>query len=61
MITAYTLAVDLGAALGPLGGFALTDLWGMDAAYLFAAALLLFFALRWTFRPPLSRKNAEAE
>ncbi|WP_298069292.1 MFS transporter [uncultured Mailhella sp.] len=61
VITAYTLAVDLGAALGPLGGFALTDLWGMDAAYLFAAALLLFFALRWTFRPPLSRKNAEAE
>ena len=61
VITAYTLAVDLGAALGPLGGFAITDLWGMDTAYLLAAALLLFFALRWTFRPPFPGNNPTAE
>ena len=56
VITAYTLAVDLGAALGPLGGFAVISLWGMNAAYLAAAALLVLFALRWTFRPPV-RQN----
>ncbi len=59
VITAYTLAMDLGAALGPLGGFAVTDIWGMDTAYLLAAGLLVFFALRWTFRPPLFRNSAE--
>ena len=56
VMTAYTLAIDLGAALGPLGGFAVISLWGMNAAYLAAAALLVLFALRWTFRPPV-RQN----
>ena len=32
------------------------SLWGMNAAYLAAAALLVLFALRWTFRPPV-RQN----
>ena len=32
VITAYTFAIDLGAALGPLGGFAAIEFWGMDAA-----------------------------
>ena len=60
VITAYTLAIDLGAALGPLGGFALLSLRGMDAAYLAAALLLALFALRWTFRPPVTQKKSRA-
>ncbi|HJD96941.1 MFS transporter [Mailhella massiliensis] len=58
VITAYTLAIDLGAALGPLGGFAVIARWGMDAAYLAAALLLLLFALRWAFRPPVREHPA---
>lgn len=57
VITAYTLAIDLGAALGPLGGFTLLSFWGMDAAYLAASALLMLFAIKWTFRPPVGRKG----
>lgn len=56
VITAYTLAIDLGAALGPLGGFAVISLWGMETAYLLAAVLLGLFALRWTFRPPVNAR-----
>lgn len=53
VITAYTLAIDLGAALGPLGGYTVLSLWGMGAAYLAAALLLSLFALKWAFRPPV--------
>lgn len=53
VITAYTVAIDVGAALGPLGGYAVLSLWGMDAAYLAAGALLLLFALKWEFQPPV--------
>jgi len=59
VITAYTLAIDLGAALGPLGGFTALSLWGMDAAYLLAALLLALFAVKWTFRPPVPRRKQE--
>jgi MFS family permease len=58
VITAYTFAIDLGAALGPLGGFAAIEFWGMDTAYLLCAALMALFALQWTFWPPVKRKNA---
>ena len=58
VITAYTFAIDLGAALGPLGGFAAIELWGMDTAYLLCAVLMALFALQWTFWPPVkSKKN----
>jgi len=55
VITAYTFAIDLGAALGPLGGFTAIELWGMDAAYLIGAVLMAIFALQWTFWPPVKR------
>ena len=57
VITAYTFAIDLGAALGPLGGFAAIELWGMDTAYLICAAMMALFALQWTFWPPVKRKR----
>ncbi len=56
VMTAYTLAIDLGAALGPLGGFAVISLWGMNTAYALAAAVLALFALKWTFRPPVRKQ-----
>lgn len=55
VITAYTLALDLGAALGPLGGFFIISQWGMETAYALAALLLALFALRWSVRPPLKK------
>uniref|UniRef100_UPI0025FC59EB MFS transporter n=1 Tax=uncultured Mailhella sp. TaxID=1981031 RepID=UPI0025FC59EB len=55
VITAHSLALDLGAALGPLGGFFIIARWGMEAAYVTAALLLALFALRWSFRPPLKK------
>ena len=57
VITAYTFAIDLGAALGPLGGFAAIEFWGMDTAYLICAAMMALFALQWTFWPPVKRKR----
>ncbi|MBR3880241.1 MAG: MFS transporter [Mailhella sp.] len=57
VITAYTFAIDLGAALGPMGGFAAIELWGMDAAYLIGAVLMAIFALQWTFWPPVKRSQ----
>ncbi|MBQ4616408.1 MAG: MFS transporter [Mailhella sp.] len=58
VITAYTFAIDLGAALGPLGGFAAIEFWGMDTAYLLCAGMMALFALQWTFWPPVKRKKA---
>jgi len=59
VITAYTLAIDLGAALGPMGGYTFSRFWGMDAAYLAAAVLLALFAVKWTFSPPIRRQSKE--
>ena len=58
VITAYTLAIDLCAALGPLGGVTLISLWGLEAAYLAAALLLVLFALHWSIRPPVPRHGS---
>ncbi|MGX8718756.1 MAG: MFS transporter [Desulfovibrio sp.] len=51
VITAYTFACDLGAALGPMGGYAVINLLGVPAAYAAAGALLAAMALAWTLRP----------
>ncbi len=50
VMTAYTFVIDLGSALGPIGGFAIISLWGMDAAYLTAALLLFLVGAAWAFR-----------
>jgi MFS family permease len=50
VITSYTLAVDLGSALGPMGGYAVINLFGVSAAYAVAGVLLALMGLIWSFR-----------
>ena len=55
VITAYTFASDLGAALGPMGGYAVINLLGVPAAYAAAGVLLAAMALVWTLQRGGSR------
>lgn len=49
-LASYTFIVDCGAAAGPVLAYSVQDLWGMDAAYLAAAALLLCLLPLWMRR-----------
>lgn len=49
----YSFAVDLGAAIGPVVAYLISDFWGMDAAYALTAVLLLAFAAKWWRSAPL--------
>ncbi|MBE1446907.1 MFS transporter [Paenibacillus sp. OAS669] len=46
-MTTYTTVVDVGAALGPLAGYALIDSLGLAGVYGLCAALLLLLSLAW--------------
>lgn len=48
-MTTYTTAVDVGAAIGPLVGFALIGALGLGGLYALCAALLLALAAAWSF------------
>ncbi len=47
VITAYTFAIDLGAALGPMGGYFLVTAFGIEHAYAAAGAVLALMGLMW--------------
>ncbi|MBO8163954.1 MAG: MFS transporter [Brevibacillus sp.] len=47
VMTAYTVAIDLGAALGPVSGYLVEELWGTAALYITSGVLLLLLAVRW--------------
>lgn len=49
-LASYAFIVDCGAAAGPVLAYSVQDLWGMDAAYLAAAALLLCLLPLWIRR-----------
>ena len=49
-LASYAFIVDCGAAAGPVLAYSVQDLWGMDAAYLAAAALLLCLLPLWMRR-----------
>jgi Arabinose efflux permease len=51
-MTAYSFAIDLGAALGPLLGYTLNAFCGPDTVYWIIAALLTVLAAKWIVRPP---------
>ena len=51
-MTAYSLAIDIGAALGPLIAFSLTGILGPYAVYWLVAGMLLALAIKWLVRPP---------
>lgn len=46
-LASYAFIVDCGAAAGPVLAYGIQGLWGMDAAYLTAAALLLCLLPLW--------------
>ena len=54
-LASYAFIVDCGAAAGPVLAYGVQDIWGMDAAYLTAAALLLCLLPPW-----MSREAAQA-
>ncbi|WP_241254600.1 MFS transporter [Brevibacillus sp. SYP-B805] len=47
VMTAYSVATDLGAALGPLLAYFIAGKWGLADLYWGSAFLLLLLALRW--------------
>lgn len=49
-MTAYTLAADVGAALGPSLGYMLTDLFNLSILYWFTSAVLICLCLMWFAR-----------
>lgn len=55
-MSVYSIALDLGAALGPLLSYALNDLSGPYAIYQVIAAGLLLLALKWLAYPTQSCK-----
>ncbi|EGO64593.1 MFS transporter [Acetonema longum] len=50
-MSAYSFAIDIGAALGPLAGYTLNDLSGPYAVYWAIAGGLSIFAVRWLIWP----------
>jgi len=50
LMAAYTFAVDLGAAVGPLVAYAADEIWGPFAVYWIVAAVMLLSAWRWHAR-----------
>lgn len=58
VMTAYSVATDLGAALGPVLGYLSESLLGTTGMYLLAAALLALTAIRWHFPWPDARDGA---
>ena len=47
VITAYTFVVDLGAALGPFGGFAVVSMIGIENSYAAAGIILALLGTLW--------------
>ncbi len=50
-MTAYAFAIDIGAALGPVIGYTLNEIWGPYAIYWAIAGSLLLLAVKWIFWP----------
>lgn len=49
VMTAHTLAVDVGAALGPLASFVLLEFYSLSAVYYVAGSLMLLLGVGWIF------------
>lgn len=50
-MTAYSFAIDIGAALGPLVGYLLNDSCGPYAIYWASSAVLFLLAVKWYIAP----------
>ena len=47
MMTLHTVAVDLGAAIGPLISFIIIDLYGISAVFYLSSLVMLLVAVSW--------------
>ncbi len=47
LLMGYALVVDVGAALGPLVAYSMNEFFGINAVYLFSAALLVLLFVKW--------------
>jgi len=52
VMTAYSLSIDFGAAVGPFAGYLLNGYVGTYAAYWVAAVVLLLISAGWLFYQP---------
>ena len=52
VMTAYSLSIDFGAAVGPFAGYLLNGYVGTYAAYWLAAVVLLLISAGWLFYQP---------
>ncbi|KHF37941.1 MFS transporter [Halalkalibacter okhensis] len=50
VITAHTIAVDLGAALGPLVAFYLLEFYSISIVYFLAASFLMLLGFMWLYQ-----------
>jgi MFS transporter, DHA1 family, multidrug resistance protein len=60
VMTAYSIAIDLGAALGPLAGYLLADGYGLVSLYRVSAVLLVLLAVPWLAAYRKERKQLQA-
>lgn len=60
MMTSYTIAIDIGAAIGPLVGFPVIERFGVPALYCAAGVLVLANAIEWGFGSFYGRKLAKS-
>jgi predicted MFS family arabinose efflux permease len=49
VMTAYAMALDIGAAMGPLFGYSIENLLGLSNLYWLSACILLVIAAKWIF------------
>ncbi|GIO23343.1 MFS transporter [Oceanobacillus sp. J11TS1] len=47
MMTLYTVAVDLGAAIGPLVSFIIIDLYGLSAVFYLSSMVMILVSITW--------------
>ena len=47
LLMGYALIVDVGAALGPLFAYCVSEFWGLDAVYSICAGMFLVLLLKW--------------
>ena len=60
-MTVYSFAIDTGAALGPLIGYTLNDIWGPYAVYWGVAGVLSILSAKWLIWPIAMYRKGRSE
>lgn len=61
MVTSYTIAVDFGAALGPLIAFMMIDMFGLPLIYNIAGIMLIAFGCLWIYMSRFAGPQRKSE